>query len=230
VLKGRSRLLLVVGLAVTVAVVAAVVVLVVVDKGTSGYSGPSAAQLYSQQARFGKFGPYIPGSDPDETDRGGNNVDDVVRDLGNGRYQLTVQNVGFLGYINGFSWNAPNIAITKVTGSTSGSCTASPDHNVVTQYGTLPTATITCTGMAIAPPKCSCRGGGTATVSFTGHPLVSKPGVVYGVVNSRLVLGDMTLVPYHIPSYLGGAGNTVDLPLCAKGQQSSKAHLCVHPN
>jgi hypothetical protein len=224
--SGRWRLIAVVVVLVVAGGVAAAVILT--QQGGGSFVGPSAAQLYAQQAKYGTFGAYVPGSDPDETDRGGNNVDDTVRFLGNDRYELTIQNVGFLGYINSFWWNAPNIVITKVISSSSGSCQAGSEKTVVTQYGALPEGSVRCQGMAIAPPKCSCEGGGTATVTFAGHPIVSKKGVIYGVVESRLVLGDLTLVPYHIPSYLGGAANQEDLPLCAKGQQSTKGHLCVH--
>jgi hypothetical protein len=215
-----------------VVVIGAVVggVLATTGSSSGGFSVPSASQLYAKEAKFGTFNVYMPGEDPDEMDRGGSNVDDTVRFLGDGRYQLTVQNVGSLGYINSFTWNAPNIVITKVIGSSSGTCTAGPERTVSTQYGNLPEASVSCAGMAISPPKCSCQVGGTATVTFYGHPIVSTKHVYYGVAYSRIVLGGLTLVPYHIPSYLGSAVNRLDLPLCAKGQQSTKARPCVHAN
>jgi hypothetical protein len=226
----RRRSVRIVIAVVLLAVVAAVVGTVVLTSGSSSSDSttPTAAQLYAQEARFGTFNAFVPGSDPDELDRGGSNVDDIVKFLGHGRYQLTVQNVGFLGYINSFSWNAPNILITRVVGSSSGSCQAAKEHTATTQFGALPEGTITCGGMAIAPPTCSCLAGGTATVTFEGHPIASRKGVVFGVAESRLVLGNLTLVPHHIPSYLGGAANQVDEPLCAKGEQSTKANPCVH--
>lgn len=202
--------------------------------GSSGFTGPTAAELYAKEAKFGTFQHVVPGQDPDEQDRGGNNVDDTVTFLGNGRYRLTVQNVGFLGYINSFQWDAPNIVITKILGSSAGACTVGALTTAVpaSQYGSAPESSVRCTGMAIPPPKCSCQGGGTATVTFAGHQLVStkKNGVTvqYGVEESRLVVGDSTLVPYHIPSYLGSGPNQVDLPLCAKGETSTSARPCVH--
>ena len=209
-------------------VVAAIAAGAVALGGSSGkFSGQSAAELYAKQAKFATFNAYTSGEDPDEMDRGGNNVDDTVRFLGNGRYQVTVQNVGFLGYINSFEWNAPNIVVTRIIGSSSGTCTAANVKGATTQFGALPQASVRCVGMAIKPPKCSCQGGGTATVTFEGHPLVTTKHVVYGVAESRLVIGNMTLLPYHIPSYLGGAANQTDLPLCAKGQQNTSAHPCV---
>jgi hypothetical protein len=212
------------GLLVIGAVVAGIVVS---TSGSNQFTGASSAQLYAQEAKFGTFNPAMAGEDPDEMDRGGNNVDDTVRFLGNGRYQLTVQNVGFLGFINSFSWNAPNVVITKVLSSSSGSCTAGPQREVITQYGRLPEGSLSCVGMAIKPPKCSCLPGGTATITFLGHPIVSTKHVTYGIEESRLVLGNLTLLPYHIPSYLGGGANA-DLPLCAKGTQSTKSHPCVN--
>ena len=163
-------------------------------------------------------------------DRGGNNIDDTVTFLGNGRYRLTVQNVGFLGFVNSFQWDAPNIVITGIVGSSEGTCTVVPLHTApAAQYGSASESSVRCVGMTIKPPRCSCRPGGTATVTFTGHPLVTGKHVYYGVAESRLVVGDLTLVPYHIPSYLGSGPNTVDLPLCAKGQKSTSAQPCVHP-
>jgi hypothetical protein len=196
--------------------------------GSSGFPTTSAADLYAKEAKFGTFNRVMPGEDPDEMDRGGNNVDDTVTFLGNGRYRLTVQNVGFLGFINSFEWNAPNIVITKIVGSSQGTCTATALHNApAAQYGSAPESSVRCTGMTIKPPKCSCLAGGTATVTFLGHPLVTGKHIHYGVAESRFVVGDLTLVPYHIPSYLGSGPNTVDVPLCAKGQKSSAAHPCV---
>jgi len=197
--------------------------------GSSGFPTQSAADLYAKEAKFGTFNRTMPGEDPDEMDRGGNNLDDTVTFLGNGRYRLTVQNVGFLGFVNSFEWDAPNIVITKILGSSEGSCSAVPLHTApASQYGSAPESTVRCVGMAIKPPKCSCLAGGTASVTFLGHPLVTGKHIYYGVAESRLVVGDMTLVPYHIPSYRGSGPNTVDLPICAKGQKSSSAHPCVH--
>ncbi len=198
------------------------------QSSSPGSTGPTAAQLYAQEAAYGTFGAYALGGDPDELDRSGENVDDIVTFLGGDRYKLTVQNVGFLGYINSFSWRAPNMVITGITSSGSGSCTFSNAKSVETQWGHLPEGIVSCQGFTIPPPKCSCRGGGTATISFDAHNLATSTTIHYGVAESRIELGNMTLVPYHIPSYLGAANNTADLPLCAKGQQNSKAHPCVH--
>jgi hypothetical protein len=51
--------------------------------------------------------------------------------------------------------------------------------------------------------------------------------VLHGLQGSTLRIGAMTPVPYHIPSYRG-SGNNVDLPLCAKGEASTRDKPCVH--
>jgi hypothetical protein len=224
-LKRRLVLLAVIGIVVVAAVVSAVVLTTGGSGSGNGY--PTAEQLYAQQAAYGTFGAYIPGGDPDEQDRSGSNVDQIIHFLGHDRYQLVVQNVGFLGYINSFSWRAPNFDVTGIVNSGSGSCRGSNVASFTTQFGDLPEGVVTCAGFAIAPPKCSCEGGGTATITFEGHPYGSKKGVQFGLAESRIELGNLTLVPYHIPSYRGGTGNEVDLPLCAKGQVPSKTRPCV---
>ena len=83
--------------------------------------------------------------------------------------------------------------------------------------------TLNCTGMKIAPPKCTCRSGGIVTIRFIAKALDPTHGIEGGVAPH-----DMTPVPYHIPSYLNPQANVVDLPLCAKSQASTKAHPCVH--
>jgi len=211
-----------------VAAVAVAAVLLISGSGANPSSvGPSAEQLYAQEAPFGTFAPYVQGGDPDEFDRSGENVNDTVDYLGKNTWRLVVQNVGSIGFINSFSWWAPNFRVTKVLKTSSGSCSVKDIKSFVTEYGNLPEGTIECAGFAIAPPKCSCEGGGTASVTFEGHSDVSTPGVSYGVANSRIELGNLTLVPYHIPSYIGAESNVEDLPLCTKGQTSSKSHPCV---
>jgi hypothetical protein len=51
-------------------------------------------------------------------------------------------------------------------------------------------------------------------------------GATGGVAGGFLRLGEMTPVPYLIRSYLGPP--PVDLPICAKGQESTTARPCVH--
>jgi hypothetical protein len=194
-----------------------VAVVVSAGCGGGGSSGePSAADLYAQQIQVGSFARAQRGMDPDEGDRSGSDVTTSVRELGNNRYQIIVQNFSDAGFINSFWWKAKDMRITAVTGSSSGSCHV------------FDSTTLQCTGLAIRPPKCTCLAGGSATVDFVARPVNAKTaGISYGVQGSKLRIGEVTPVPYHIPSYLGSEQNA-DLPLCAKGQASSKAKPCVH--
>jgi hypothetical protein len=87
---------------------------------------------------------------------------------------------------------------------------------------------IQCTGK-VAPPKCTCMAGGELVVTFTAKGLEPQTinGVTtwFGMVGAYLQIQQMTPVPYHIPSSL--PSDSVDLPLCKKGQTSTKAHPCT---
>jgi hypothetical protein len=201
----------------TAAALLAVVTLAGCGGGGGGAGGnePTAAQLYAQEIQVGTFTRPGQGVDPDEQDRSSPDVTTVVRELGHDRYQIVVQSTSNAGFINSFWWQATNLIITSVTGSSSGSC------NLVT-----PTS-FQCTGLTIKPPACTCEAGGSVTVNFTARNLVPTRGVHYGVVHSKLQIGDVTPVPYHIPSYKGSSSNE-DLPLCTPGQQSTSKSPCVH--
>ena len=197
--------------------------------GGGGTTNQTAAQLYAQQIRVGQFNTYVPGSDQDELDRSGVDVGTTILSLGHDRYRLIIQNTSDVGFINTLRWkvngpaglvgNTTAARLIKVTRWSSGDCVLADS------------STISCTGLTIAPPKCTCIPGGKMTVDFVAVPTVKEPpGRILGIMqNSRTLLGDMTPVPYHIPSYEAPATNA-DLPICARGQQSTKAHLCVHAN
>jgi hypothetical protein len=208
--------------------------------GSASSSGnPTAAELYAKQIQVGTFGTYVAGEDPDELDRGGVDVDTVIRSLGGNHYQLEIQNASDVGFINTFSWYVNGnaglggktnaVKLLSVESSSSGTCKLAIDRN-----------SIVCTGMTIKPPTCTCLPGGTVTVNFTAvpnykwlnslpeGPKAEKPNH-YGIFqNSQTVLGDMTPVPYHIPSYRNPQQNLYDLPICAKGEPNTTAHPCVH--
>jgi hypothetical protein len=197
--------------------------------GGASNNNQTAAQLYAQQIRVGQFTTYSKGSDPDQLDRGGVDVGTTILSLGGDRYRLYVLNTSDVGFINTLRWSVNGLAglagpttaarLIKVTGSSSGTCVLADS------------STISCTGLTIAPPKCTCLPGGKLTIDFVAQSTVKEPrGRILAIFqNSRTLLGDMTPVPYHIPSYQAPATNA-DLPICAAGQQSSRAHLCVHAN
>jgi len=140
----------------------------------------------------------------------------VVRWIAPGVYQLDVQNTSGIGFINQFNWSPPaNLTITAVTSSEGGKCS-------------LVGGNIQCNGK-VAPPRCTCLPGGDLTVNFTARGLEPQMinGVMtwYGLVGAYLQITQMTPVPYHIPSTL--PRDVADLPLCKKGQTSTKLHPCL---
>jgi hypothetical protein len=144
-----------------------------------------------------------------------------VLDPQRGLYQLEVQNTSGIGYINTFTWNAPDgLTITAVTSSEGGHCQ-------------LVSGAISCTGggKGITPPGCTCEPGGKMTVNFTatGNQPTFADGhwTTYGIVGATLQITVMTPVPYHVPSYIP-TPSTEDLPTCAKGQTSTKAKPCAN--
>jgi hypothetical protein len=150
--------------------------------------------------------------------RGGADSVESIRFLGDGKYQLEVQNTSDIGYLNTFEWHPPpGMTVTAITSSEGGRCQ-------------LRAGAVACTGggRGLLPPQCTCIPGGFLTVNFTAsglEPTVSN-GVVthYGLVGSYFAITSVTPVPYHIPSFLGPGA---DLPVCAKGQVATRAKPCV---
>jgi hypothetical protein len=179
-------------------------------------SSSKAVDPYTLQIRPNPTLPQAPGRDPDTKAESGSHANVVVRFLGKNHYQLRIVNTSDIGFINAFTWLAPRgLTVTAVTGSSDGTCRLSGND-------------IWCSGMAIRPPVCACRSGGRATVSFTAETASrSGPGQSYGIQGSGVRIAAMTPVPYLIPSHLGVAP-ALDLPLCAKGQESTKAKPCIH--
>jgi hypothetical protein len=154
--------------------------------------------------------------DPSTPGRGAGDAVATVRWLGPGLYQLDVQNTSGIGYIDTFSWVPPlGLTITAVTSSEGGKCA-------------LSSGDIECNGK-MAPPRCTCQAGGELTVNFTAvglEPTFANGYWTYhGFSGDYLQIEQMTPVPYHIPSALPKFG--ADLPLCKKGQKSTKARPCV---
>ena len=155
-------------------------------------------------------------ADPNTLGKGAADAVSVVRWVSPGVYQLDVQNTSGIGYINQFTWVPPvNLTVTAVTSSEGGRCS-------------LVGGSIQCNGK-VAPPKCTCQAGGDLTVTFTAKGLeptfANGYWTYYGIDGAYLQIQQMTPVPYHIPSTLPNTG--LDLPLCKKGQRSTKAHPCA---
>jgi hypothetical protein len=155
-------------------------------------------------------------ADPNTLGRGAADAVTVVSFLGSGRYQLDVQNTSGIGYINQFTWvPPPALTVTAVTSSEGGKCQ-------------LVGGSIQCNGK-VAPPSCTCLPGGDLTVIFTAKGLdptfANGYWTYYGIFGAYLQIQQMTPVPYHIPSAIPKLGQ--DLPLCKKGQKSTKARPCL---
>jgi len=169
--------------------------------------------LYAQQVKPPLHAELAAGVDPDDTAASSPVFSSSILSLGGNRYRLTVTNGSDLGFLNSFTWvHPPQLTITNVGKSTSGRCVL--DHG-----------DISCTDMAIKPPKCTCRAGGRASVDFAAR-IAASPGTQAGLRNGWLRIDDVTPVPYTIPSFIGPA--PVDLPICAKGQESTDDKPCVH--
>ena len=155
-------------------------------------------------------------ADPNTLGKGSADAVTTVRWVSPGVYQLDVQNTSGIGYINQFTWVPPlNLTVIAITSSEGGRCA-------------LVGGSIQCNGK-VAPPNCTCLPGGDLTVTFTAKGLdpVFANGYwnYYGIVGAYLQIQRMTPVPYHIPSAIPKGG--LDLPLCKKGQTSTKANPCA---
>jgi hypothetical protein len=158
----------------------------------------------------------IPGVDPDQNPEGGSDVASTVTSLGNGRYRVLIQNSSDVGFVNSFAWTPPpGVTVTAVTSSSKGHCE-------------LAGGRISCRA-TLRPPKCTCRVGGTMTVDFTARAPQAGKNANYGLAGGFVRIRDLTPVPYLIPSAAGQEISPyADLPVCKKGQRSSKAEPCVH--
>jgi hypothetical protein len=176
-------------------------------KGSGAGASTTVPEIKPSQQQFGGAG-----VDPDQTPMGSSDATAVVRRLGTHQFQLLVQNLSATGFIDTFEWKPVGLTVTAVIRSSRGSCRLS---------GRL----ISCTKASLRPPTCLCRPGGSMTVDFkanygAGDTKTSK----FGVQDSALWVGAMTVVPYVIPAHSGGE---LDLPVCAKGQQSTSAQPCA---
>jgi hypothetical protein len=171
----------------------------------------SAAGLTARASSTATAGPV----DADTLPKGGTDATTTFRWLNPGKYQLEIQNTSGIGFIDTFSWVPPvGMTVTAVTSSEGARCSVANGD-------------IFCSGK-VAPPQCTCLPGGVVLVNFTatGDDPTFANGywTYYGIVGSYTQIQTMTPVPYHIPSFLGGA---VDLPPCTSGQKSTKANPCA---
>jgi hypothetical protein len=147
------------------------------------------------------------GIDPDSEIREGTDLSLVLGTAGaHHEYRLTVTNISGVGTINSFNWVPPaNIKIVKVLSSSIGSCAP-------TGLG----KEITCTGVDLKRPSCSCSGdGGKVVITF--------------VANQRLVLTGLAQVVGATPALdpIPSTPQPPDVAACKPGETSTKAHPCT---
>jgi hypothetical protein len=167
--------------------------------------GHYAVKVTNQEGKIGNVVPSPPAPpgakpDPDTENMGGADANTSVIPLGNGRYQLIIQNTSRVGYIDSVLWQPPpGATVASVSGSTVGSCDVATGGD------------ISCNGLHLKPPKCLCLPGGEATVTFVMHGSSpdSSPHTT-GIAGSGLEITSMTPILGNIPSSLGQApsGNT----------------------
>jgi hypothetical protein len=185
--------------------------------GCGGKSGPETPTT-GQYAPIEAAPPLDPSEqDPDAGTRTGDDLSTVTRSLGNDRYQLEITNVSHVGFVNVFTWSPPpTLKVTKLVDSDDGACA-------------LEGGVITCR-LALHPPTCTCKGdGGSVKLDFIGKldRRLAESGASYGAEGSVNVTS-VTPVPYVIPSTpTQDPGPNADLPICKRGQDSTREKPCV---
>jgi|SRR5581483_3697229 len=208
--RPESKRSLIIGVAVLAVLAATGVVGGIAVSG--GFSG--AARLPSLPTG----GNYVPISipapvkgeiaDPDSMARQGQ---DLATTLSAGRtpheFRVTVSNTSTIGFVNAFYWVPPRgMTLIKVVGSDSGHCVVDP----------APAPKISCNGLRLKPPTCTCRGdGGQLVISF----LASKdPGMLGGASAVVAATPVLKVIPAVPPA--------PDVQACGKGEKSTAAEPC----
>jgi hypothetical protein len=169
--------------------------------------------------------PVLRNGDPDSNP--GNAGEDIiarVKALGNGHFELRVENDSALGYLNTFTWIPPRLGalkVTTVTSTTKGSCSVS-SGNIVCH-------------VSLRPPRCTCRPGESMLIRFDGVAAKSATNKKYPKLGTivhawefgGIHIGEMTPVPYIIPDSLGESQSGVDLPTCKPGEKSVASSPCT---
>jgi hypothetical protein len=115
----------------------------------------------------------------------------VVHWLSPGLYQLDLQSTSGVGRIDQFDWVPPTrLTITAVTSSEGGRCTVIGGQIQCRTH--------------LAPPSCTCRGGGVMSVNFTATGLdptfANGNWTSYGIVGAAVQIQQVTPVPNDSPS------------------------------
>jgi hypothetical protein len=131
-----------------------------------------------------------------------------VLDEDRGSYQVEVDNTNPFRFINSYTWTPPpGLTITKITSTVGGECRLSTEDG-----------TVTCKGEAAGPSDYG-QVGQAMIVNFTASGLRPKwIATSYGgYYISAGVIGSVQVTE----------GTFSDLPLCKKGQTSTKQKPCT---
>jgi len=146
-------------------------------------------------------------ADPDSMARQGQDLFSVLSPgPGAHQYQVTVSNASGIGFINALDWRPPRgMTIVKVTGSSAGHCELAGTAGM-----------ISCGGLNLRPPTCTCRGdGGRLVITFVA-------GQHSGLLAGASSIVSATPVLKVIPAFVQGP----DVQRCAPGQESTAAKPC----
>lgn len=156
---------------------------VVLAAGCGGAS-KTAAPPGSQQLKPNN---YNHNGDPDAEPGTVPGATTVLTSDGKGHFELRVQNQSSFGKIDDFTWVPPSaLTITGAVTSSRGSCA-------------LAAAKLECQ-VNLPPPSCTCKPGPVVVIRFSGTTVRSAPGHSVGYADGSLRIGNVTPVPYVIPS------------------------------
>jgi hypothetical protein len=155
-----------------------------------------------------------------------------ITPLGGGLYQATIQNTDIDATLTAFTFvPGPGLKVTSVVSSDSGYCT-------------MAGATFQCTSLNLAQAVCACTPGGIVNVRFmgSGDPGMSSivqlgmGGPIQGQAANGVAPGTTTTPANASVTSTKTASSTPKtvakptvkkkLPLCKKGQHSTKKHPC----
>jgi hypothetical protein len=152
--------------------------------------------------------PVSGAADPDSDARQGQDLTTVLsQGAGSRSYRVTVSNVSGIGFVNALDWRPPGgMKVVRVTGSSAGRCTLTGGAD----------PRITCAGLRLRPPTCTCRGdGGEVVISF----VADRPR---GMLAGASAIVSATPVLKIIPAYPQGP----DVAPCKPGQTSTASNPC----
>jgi hypothetical protein len=130
-----------------------------------------------------------------------------------GQYEIQFESLTTLGTVTALDWIPPaNLAVAAITDSQGGTCIISTHQGITCQT-------------SLSPPSCSgdtCYpADGLLTVYFTAKLTGIPPGSTF----ADLFWGSYLQVTGLSPT----PATFNDLPLCKRGQVSTRRHLCLKP-